>query len=170
MILQAKPRQSSLTTERRKNQSADRSNLVYLGQASSLYIKDASTDALTSTNDYIETDPVFVGDIDDNGRADMIVHWTSSSGSRQLLTYKANSNGTYNSGVNYSTSNSHNPSVYAGTFLVADINGDGRDDFIVKWKNGGDINFLTYRGTASCSFSSAVRTDTLVGIPYYNDN
>lgn len=153
-----------------KNQSADRSNLVYLGQASSPYIKDASTDALTSTNDYIETDPVFVGDIDGNGRADMIVHWTSSSGSRQLLTYKANSNGTYNSGVNYSTSNSHNPSVYAGTFLVADINGDGRDDFIVKWKNGGDINFLTYRGTASCSFSSAVRTDTLVGIPYYNDN
>ena len=92
-----------------------------MGQASSPYIKDASTDALTSTNDYIETDPVFVGDIDGNGRADMIVHWTSSSGSRQLLTYKANSNGTYNSGVNYSTSNSHNPSVYAGTFLVADI-------------------------------------------------
>ena len=93
---------------------------------------NATTYALTGTNTYIESDPVFVGDISGDGRSDMIVHWANADNARQLLTYKATSSGTYSAGVNYSASNTHNPNMYAGTFLVDDVNGDGRDDFIVK--------------------------------------
>ena len=126
-------------------------------------------DAITSTNTYVETDPVFVGDVNGDGRADMIVHW-ENGGYRQLLIYPANADDTYGSPIRYSTSNQHNPNMFAGTFLVADVNGDGRDDFIVKWRNGSNTEFLTYCGTAGGSFLAAVRTTPLNSIPYYNEN
>ena len=123
--------------------------------------------ALASSNDYINTDPVFVGDINGDGRDDMIVHWATSSKKRQLLVYTANANGTLNAGVNLSTSNTHDPAVYSGAFFIADVDGDGNDDFIVKWRNGDNIAFLTYRGTSSGTFSAAVRTNLSNAIPYY---
>ena len=72
--------------------------------------------------------------------------WTSG-GVRQLLLYTGRSDGTYNSGTNFPTSNTHDPATYSGSFYVADV--DGRDDFIVKWhyQNTNAVNFLTYRWT-----------------------
>jgi hypothetical protein len=58
--------------------------------------------------------------------------------------------------------------VYAGSFFIGDVNGDGRDDFIVKWKSSNNVRFLTYRGTASGSFAAADRTTPSPEIPYYD--
>ena len=94
--------------------------------------------------------------------------WTSG-GVRQLLLYTGRSDGTYNSGTNFHTSNTHDPATYSGSFYVADVDGDGRDDFIVKWhhENTNDVNFLTYRWTDNGL--TVVRSDTFTNeIPYFN--
>lgn len=152
-----------------RNSYGYRYNLVYKGKTASPYVTDATTDALESTNSYKVDDPVFVGDINGDGRSDMIVHW-ELNGYRQFLIYTAKNDGTYNTAIRQTTSNQHNPVQFAGSFYVADVNGDGRDDFIVKWRNGSSINYLTYLGTASGSFSDAVRTTPSLTIPYYNES
>lgn len=152
-----------------KNHSSDRSNLVYKGKSASPYLIDATTDALSSTNNYIETDPVYVADVNGDGRSDMVVHWVNNSGYRQLLIYIANSDGTYNDAIRHSTTNPHNSALYSETMVVADINGDGRDDFVVKRRNERDsVQFLTYLGTASGAFSSTVTTTPTTFIPYFD--
>lgn len=149
-----------------RNANGYRHNLVYKGKTASPYVTDATTDALESTNIYKVDDPVFVGDINGDGCADMIVHW-ELNGYRQFLIYTAKNDGTYNAAIRQSTSNQHNPVLFAGSFYVADVNGDGRDDFVVKWRNGTVINYLTYLGTTSGSFSAPVRTTPTIPIPYY---
>ena len=151
-----------------KNNIGNRNNTVYLGTASNPYVLEG-TNALVSSNDYIPRDPVFIGDVNGDGRDDMIVHWTTSTERRQLLVYTANSNGTYNAGVNFSTTNANNHRVYSGRFFVADVDGDGRDDFIVKWRNGENIAFLTYKGTSIGTFSDAVRSNFTNIIPYFDE-
>lgn len=151
-----------------RNSNGKRCNLVYKGKATDPYLSDALTDALVSTNNYVESDRVLIGDVNGDGRDDMIVQWANSSKKRQLLVYTAKSDGTYNAGVNYSTSNTQDATIYAGTFRIGDVNGDGRDDFIVKWKKDDENRFLTYRGTTTGTFSAAVRTVPSIAIPYYN--
>lgn len=153
-----------------KDDSGDRCNYVYSGSTltNNTYLI-GGTNALTSSNDFIETDPVFVGDFNGDNYSDMLVHWKNSSNKRQLLLYTGKSDGTYNSGFNYGTSNTHNPATYSGSFYVADVDGDGRDDFIVKWhhENTNDVNFLTYRWTDNGL--TVVRSDTFTNeIPYFN--
>ena len=152
-----------------RNSDGKRCNLVYKGKASSPYFTDATTDAIVSTNNYIETDPVFVGDVNGDGRSDMIVHWVNDSGLRQLLIYTANADATYNTGVRKSTTNAHDPGTYAERMFVADVNGDGRDDFIVKRKNSDDgVEFLTYLGMSNNWFSTPASTTPSTHIPYYD--
>jgi subtilisin family serine protease len=153
-----------------KDDSGDRCNYVYSGSTltGNSYLI-SGINALTSSNDYIETDPVFVGDFNGDGYSDMLVHWKNhSTNKRQLLLYTGKSDRTYNTGTNYPTSNAHDPATYAGSFYVADVDGDGKDDFIVKWhhENTNDVNFLTYRWNGS-GFS-VVRSDFTNEIPYYN--
>ena len=153
-----------------KNTSNNRCTLVYNGTDSDIPLLDAISNPLISTDEYIESDPVFVGDINGDGLSDMIVQWANENKKRQLLIYIANADGTYNEGVNRATDNSQDPTVYAGAFFVADVNGDGRDDFIVKWRNGSKTEFLTYRGTADGTFLGALRTMPETIIPYYNES
>ena len=56
-----------------------------------------------------------------------------------------------------------------GSFYVADVDGDGQDDFIVKWhhENTNDVNFLTYRWTDNGLTVVRSATFTTV-IPYFN--
>ena len=53
--------------------------------------------------------------------------------------------------------------------FTGDVNGDGRDDFIVKWKKDDNNCFLTYTGALSGTFNSAVRIVPSVAVPYYNE-
>lgn len=140
-----------------KNGDGKRCTLVYKGKATSPYFEDAPTNAITSTNDYRANDPVFIGDVNGDGRDDMIVHW-SSNGERRLLVYKANSDGTYANGISFSSNRNHNPSKWPCQFFVDDVNNDGKDDFIVHWKNNnGKRCILVYKGqSTSPYFSEAV--------------
>ena len=150
-----------------KNGSGKRCNLVYKGKSASPYLTDATTDALVSTNNYVIDDPVFVGDINGDGTSDMVVHWVSN-GKRQLLIYTANTDCTYDAAIRCPTTDTHDPTSNAGAFYIADVNSDGRDDFIVKWRDGLNIRLLTYLGMASGSFREALTTTPTTNIPYYN--
>ncbi len=152
-----------------KTNSGYRRNLVYKGKSASPYLIDATTDAMSSTNNYVETDPVYVGDINGDGRSDMVVHWVNSSGKRQLLIYTANSDGTYNAAIRHSTTTPHDPSQYSETMFIADVNGDGRDDFVVKRRNEHNcVQFLTYLGTTAGAFSAPITTTPSTSIPYFD--
>ena len=152
----------------RKSSADYRYAYSYIGKNTSPYIIDASTYALSTTDICKDTDSVLTGDVNGDGKADLIVQWVNSLNKRQLMVYAGNSNNTFNSGINYSTTNNQIPSTYAGRCLVDDVNGDGRDDFIVKWRSGTNIRFLTYLGTTASSFTSGVYTVPTEDVPYYD--
>ena len=74
-----------------------------------------------------------------------------------------------NEGVNLTTSDVHDPSTYAERFFVGDVNGDGKQDFIVKYRNEttGCVNFKTYLGTATGNMMPAV-TSVLTGVQFFD--
>ncbi len=151
-----------------ENQSGTKRLIVFQGSATGSFFQTGSNIVLSDTHAFDHTDPIFAGDVNGDGRSDVIVHWVNN-GKRQLLVYAANTNGAYPAtGVNYASTNAHDPAVYAGSFFVGDVNGDGRDDFIAKWKSSNNVRFLTYCGTASGSFAAAVRTTPSPAIPYYD--
>ena len=93
----------------------------------------------------------------------------TSDGKRCFRTYTANANGSYNAGVLCNTTNSSGQSRYAETYLIADINNDGRDDYIALWKNDNDeINLYTYLGTAQGTFTAAVVSYHNTKISHFN--
>lgn len=148
-----------------RNDDGKRCNLVYKGKSASPYVTDASTNAITSTNNYEETTPVFVGDVNGDGYSDMVVHWVNN-GIRQLMTYTAKADGTYNTAVKINTGDTH----LGGRFFLADVNGDGRDDFIVKYVNetSGYMKIRVYFGTTSGGFASGI--DSVTGLtPFYDE-
>ena len=155
-----------------RNDSGYRCGLVYKGKTTSPYMIDASTNALTSTNTYVDSDKVYSGDFDGNGCSDIMVMW-ASSGYRQLLTYKGNTTGLYSSGINQSTSNGHNNLIWPSHTYIGDFNGDGADDVLVKWKDQIDdtVNIHVYLGgylDNTNIFTTSITTYTNT-IPYYNE-
>ncbi len=155
-----------------KNTVSGISIVVYKGKAESPYLTNPSSSALVSSVLYNETDPVFMGDINNDGKSDMIVHSVNSSGYRELHVFTASTNGTYNQATTYNTWDEHSPKDYAERVLLADVNGDGRDDLIVKSRElDGDyynVHLITYRGTSAGSFESAVSTNTVKSVVFYN--
>ena len=72
----------------------------------------------------------------------------------------------FNAGVLFTSNNTHNPYQYPSGLYVADVNNDGKDDFIVKWKTSTNkITIYTYLGNGT-SFNSALSTTS--SIPYFN--
>lgn len=132
-----------------RNNNGTRTLQTFLGNSSGL-----SSTAVTSnmSNNYFDEDRAFVGDFNGDGRTDVLIHWESNN-HRQLLVYKGNSNGTFSNGVNLSSTRWHDPVDYPCRFLVSDKNGDGKDDFIVIYRNSsGNIGVLVYSGTSSSPY------------------
>ncbi len=81
--------------------------------------------------------------------------------------YTGNQNGTFNEGVNHPSTRGHDPLTYPTDFFVANVNGDGKDDFIVKCRHNTVVRFLTYRWTDNGL--TVVRSATFTNeIPYFN--
>ncbi len=105
------------------------------------------------------------GDVNGDNRADMILSRNINE-KRALTVFMGKTDGSFTEPV---TTNSTRTFVYSDPAFAGDFNGDGRDDFIVRWKSyDGRVCFLTYPGTASGGFSAAVRTEPNANIPYYS--
>ncbi len=140
-----------------KNSSGKRMNLTYLGQTSGSFSATASI--FTSTNDY-KVDPVFIGDFNHDGMADMVVPHANSSGKRCLLVYKGQSSAPYfAAGVKFNSTRNHDPLQWPCQYFINDVNGDDNDDLVVHWKDAnGKRNNLVYKGSSSGLQTEAVAT------------
>ena len=118
-----------------------------------------STAVITNTtNMYIDGDPVFIGDVNGDGRADVIVHFVTG-GKRGFVVYTGKSNGGFNNNIRIVTTNMHDPSVYPCKLLVGDFSGDGKDDFLVQFRDtdGTRSNHL-YKGNSGGGFNAAIKS------------
>ena len=98
-------------------------------------------------------------DINGDGKQDYVVPW-NSNGKRALATFLAKSDGTFNEFVNTVSLN--------GSFLAdktgrdigafADINGDGRKDYVVVWNANGKRAIATYLAKPDGTFNEFVNT------------
>lgn len=119
-----------------------------------------NTTAVTtdSTRAFIESDPVFMDDVNGDGIDDLVVHWAAES-KRQLLTYTSSGSGTFNTPVNLSTANTHDASLYPSKLMLGDATGDGKADFVVMWKNAdGKRCILQYKGTTNSAGNATFTT------------
>lgn len=149
-----------------KNASGKRNNLVYKGGSSGLMTEAVATAA--TSNDYIPGDPIFVGDINGDGYGDMLVQWANANGQRNFLIYKGKSDATYMTGANYNMSDPFDIVETPSCFFLADVTGEGRADFIVKYRSAGNVAFMVYTGTGATLFNPATYS-TVSTIPYFNN-
>lgn len=114
-----------------------------------------------STRAYDPDDQVFIGNVNGDKYADIIVNSTDSSGYRCLVVYKGKPNGAFSEGTVTTTTNSNNLNTYPSHFFVEDYNGDGKDDFLVQFKNSSGYRVhLLYLGELGGKFSAPIRTDS----------
>ena len=142
-----------------------RNNLVYKGSSSGL--KTEAVAMSDSTNSYDAFDEMFVGDINGDGYDDLLVQHADSNGKRNLLVYKGTSGGSYSTATNYVKNETLDLTVTPSCFFLADVTGEGRADFIVKYRDSssGNVGFITYTGSSIGSFSIA-KYSNVSSIPY----
>lgn len=140
--------------------------LVYKGVATSPYFLDAPSNALTSGNSYLRSELVFIGDFNGDGCDDMMMPKTYENIWGQLMVYKANEETRYNAGVSFTGSHLV---VLQEQYFIADVNGDGKDDFIVHWNNGlGNRCNTVYLGESNSLLFRDADVDALVSSDKYN--
>lgn len=102
---------------------------------------------------------VFV-DVTGDGRQDYVVIW-NSGGQRQLATYMANGNGTFQEYVNTSSVGGFIPDTTSRDLgFFADVTGDGRQDYVVIWNSGGRRQLATYVANSNGSFQEYANTSS----------
>ncbi|TVV44627.1 FG-GAP-like repeat-containing protein [Thalassolituus sp. C2-1] len=117
--------------------------------------------------DAIGRDTGYFADVNGDGLDDYVVIW-KSGGKRQLATYVANMDGTFNEYVNTASIGYYiTDTLNRDTGNFADVNGDGRMDYVVAWSSGGNLQLATYRGNDDGLFSEYVNTASLV--PFSKD-
>lgn len=134
------------------NNSNKVSILVYRGKSTSVFIDDAITPCTTSIT-YKDTFLLFKGDFNGDNKDDLLIHSTRSDSGikRTLYIFKANSSSTwYDSYVKRDSDRTYYPDVNPSLFYVEDVNNDGKDDFIVCFKQYDYYRYaLTYLGTSN---------------------
>ncbi len=153
-----------------RGSNGNRYSQIFRGKSISSYIESNGGWALSPSNTYDQNFKTFTGDFNGDGLDDLVVHQFNSSKKRQLMLYTGTINNNtisnLNMGVLFTSTNTHNPYQYPSGLYVADVNNDGKDDFIVKWKTSTNkITIYTYLGNGT-SFNSALGTTS--SIPYFN--
>ncbi len=140
--------------------------LLYKGEDFTPYFYDGIV-SLSSYDIYSSDDFVFSGDFSGDGCSDILIE-KGYNGYRRLITYNGSTSGYYGSPTTQTMANGYNRKTWPSTSLVGDINGDGTDDFIVKWKYAADdeVSVHVYLGGINV-FSTANTTHS--SIPFYNE-
>ena len=127
--------------------------IVYRGD----YLINPPTDLViapyTSPYDYHIYDLVFKGDFNGDGKDDILIHsFKGTTNKRRLYIYKSENNSTFTPTFLDSVK-SYVPNVNPSYFEVGNTNFDGKDDFIVYYKNSnGYKEAITYLGTATSPY------------------
>ncbi len=152
-----------------KNSSGKRCILQYNGTVNSSGNATflAGIHMLTSTNNYVENDPVYLEDVTGDGKKDVIVYWVSNI-YRQMLVYKSSGSG-YAAGVNFSAQNRDNndyPSDHC--FAEVDASDSGRE-MLFRWAHRvtQEMHFHTFNSYSSGLFYGLPINTTLFYFPFY---
>ncbi len=148
-----------------RNPGGKRSILVYKSVSGEISALPIST---VTEHTYVDTDPVFMGDVNGDDRADFIIHWEYNN-QRRLTVLTSLGTSYVTQGNTLVTTNSTLAS-YCSQFTVCDMNGDSNDDFVVVYKGSGacfaQLAYLGGGSETSASLSQPVRTNTT--IPFYD--
>lgn len=128
-----------------KENNGKRSFTVYKGTDISPFIIDSSINALDSNYDYLDCD-IYKGDFNGDGYNDILVPTYNGNYKRQLIIYKGNSNGFFSEGNILTSTRNHLPEKFEFEYLVGDINGDNKTDFVDIFIDNNIRNSLTYKG------------------------
>ena len=119
-----------------------------------------SVDTLT-TDAFNPTDDAFMGDVNGDGRMDMIVHSSTTNKNRIFYVYLGQSNGKFSSAVISTMSNMHDPDLYPCKLFIGNFNNDSYCDFLVHYRSAdGKRTNLVYSGKSNGGFNAGVTTST----------
>jgi len=112
----------------------------------------------------------YVADVTGDGRADYVVPWKRVGGYLSLAIFKGTSTGVMAEGVNF-----HSQHYYTGDEnnrgsdgYMADVNGDGRADYVMPWKRVGNyLSIVVFRGRSDGVFDEGVNFNSQ---HYYTGN
>lgn len=151
-----------------KNSNNKRKITTILGSSNGNF---TTINSFESTRNFFYQDLAYPGDFNGDGRCDLVVMW-NNGGYRQLLIYLGNSNGSFDEGVNLSSTRYHDSYAFPYKVKVIDVNRDGKDDFVVSYKrNDGKRGFLVYRGSASSPYLIDATTNALdSNYDYFDDS
>ena len=95
-------------------------------------------------------------DVNGDRRSEFIVPW-SNNGILCLTTYLANPNGTFQNGITSNTGGGFAAdSIGRNLGSFADVNGDGRSEFVVPWNNNGILYLATYLPNPNGTFQNGI--------------
>ena len=134
--------------------------LTYKGTNISPYLIDSINDSIVYQEEITQKETYFLGDINGDGYDDLIVHYKNSNGKRCMRVHGGDSNGEFSSSIRTITTNNHNEITYPCSIYISDINNDGKNDMIVKWKDGNNCRLYVYKGKIDYTFNPAVSTST----------
>ncbi|ADL49931.1 FG-GAP repeat domain-containing protein [Clostridium cellulovorans] len=133
---------------------------LVLGGAIFPAVTAKNVQAATKTISYISTKPLSASkaDVTGDGKADYVAVW-NNSGKRNIATYVAKGDGTFNELINtVSSGNFTSDAVGRDTGIFADVTGDGKADYIVSWNNNGKRTLATYVAKGDGTFNEYVNT------------
>ncbi|WP_218653201.1 Calx-beta domain-containing protein [Nostoc sp. TCL26-01] len=141
------------------NNSGTRALAVYLSKGDGTFNELINTFSGGGfTNDTTWRDLGDFADVNGDGKQDYIVPW-NNSGKRALAVYLAKGDGTFNEFINTFSSGVFTPdTTWKDLGDFADVNGDGKQDYIVPWNNSGTRALAVYLSKGDGTFNELINT------------